>query len=330
MKLRKKLILIILVVVALITQSAYLSVFADDDFLFLGGEPAGFTIKTYGATVIGLSDVVSEGGVFSPAKNADVRIGDVITSIDGKDVGSIEFIAETLNETKGNPVKIDLERDGQKISKYVSPRKDSTGNYKLGLFLRDDLSGIGTITYFEKDGSFAALGHPVLSEKGEMLKVSSGNCYLCSIIGVNKGERGKAGELKGIFIEDKRLGVITDNRCTGLYGKADKNYGYSKHTKVQVGTGVIGNASIIACVDGVTPKEYSVSVVKTDFNDKENKNFVIKITDKALLDQTNGILQGMSGSPIIQKGKIIGAVTHVFINDPTRGFGISISKMLEK
>lgn len=329
MKFKRKLLLLLLIIAVVISDFSAFYVFADDDFLYLGGIPAGFTVKTEGATVIGLTDVIGENGVFSPAKNGDIRIGDVILSVAGKSVNGVESISNALNDCNGNPVEITLDRDGQKISKFISPRKDTIGNYKLGLFLREDLSGIGTITYFKQNGDFAALGHPILNDDGKILGVNGGKCYLCSIIGVMKGEKGKAGELKGIFIEDKPIGKICKNVRTGLYGKAEKSYNFKKRTKVSVGKGSVGNASIIACVDGVTPKEYSICIAKSDFNNKDNKNFVIKITDKALLNATNGILQGMSGSPIIQDGKIVGAVTHVFINDPTRGFGIDLAKMLE-
>lgn len=329
MKLKKRLLLLLLIIAVIISDFSAFYVFADDDFLYLGGIPAGFTVKTEGATVIGLTDVIAEDGVFSPAKNGDIRIGDVILSVAGKKVDGVESICDILNDSKGNPVEISIARGEHKINKFISPKKDSFGNFKLGLFLRDDLGGIGTITYFKQNGDFAALGHPVLNSDGKSLIVNGGKCYLCSIIGVTKGEKGKAGELKGIFIEDKSIGKITKNVRTGLYGKVEKNYNYKKRTKVPIGRGSIGNAAIFVCVDGVTPKEYSICIAKCDLNNKENKNFVIKITDKTLLNSTNGILQGMSGSPIIQDGKIVGAVTHVFINDPTRGFGIDVAKMLE-
>lgn len=328
---KNKIRTIVLIFVAVLLFSPLIGnkAYASGEFLYLGGIPAGFTIKTNGSTVIGLNDVITEKGVESPARANDVRVGDVILSVGGKPVSNVQSIAESIKNCCGNPVEVVISRKGQKIVKYITPAKDVGGNYRLGLFLRDDLNGIGTITYFRNSGEFAALGHPVLDESGEKSDVFGGDCYLCSIIGIVKGKRGKAGELKGIFIDTDKIGTVTKNTDTGLYGKSAENFSFNKFTKVEVGVGVAGNASIITCIDGVSPKEYSISIVKADFNDKDNKNFVIKITDRELLSATNGILQGMSGSPIVQKGKIVGAVTHVFINDPSRGFGIDVAKMLE-
>lgn len=330
MKIRKKILLLLITILtafSIINRTIFVS--AQTEYLYLGGIPAGFTIKSNGAVVIGLSDVVTENGVFSPAKNADIKIGDILTKIDKQEISGSESIAKILKESKGNPLEISVVRNGENFTTFLTPKKDKYGNYKLGVFLRDDLSGIGTITYFTKDGKFASLGHPILNENKSMMDIKSGKAYLCSIVGIQKGEKGKAGELQGIFIDDRKIGQILKNTQTGIYGKIEKSFDYSDFPQMEIANAKMGKARIFTCIDGEKVQEYTISIVKIDNNNRENKNFVIKIDDKNLLSVTGGILQGMSGSPIVQDGKIIGAITHVFINDPTRGFGISIDKMLQ-
>lgn len=325
-----KKIAIIFAFALVFTQIANTNIFvyADETELYVGGFTSGFTIRPQGAYVIGLSDVVTDDYIDSPAKNADITVGDIILDIDGKKVDGAMGIASALSSSDGSPIEITVKRGDMTLKKFITPKKDKSGAYKLGVLIKDDLSGIGTITYFTKDGNFGALGHPVLDDKNEIFEINGGTAYLCSVIGVNKGEKGKPGELKGIFIEDTIIGEILYNRPSGIYGKADKSFDYKKYPLMSVGTPTAGKASVLTCVDGVNAVEYSIDIVKTDLNNKENKNLVISVTDKKLLSITNGILQGMSGSPIIQGGKIVGAVTHVFINDPTKGYGISIDNML--
>ena len=330
MKVRNKLLLLfitILTAFAIINKTVFVS--AQTEYLYLGGLPAGFTIKSNGAVVIGLSEVVTENGIFSPAKNADIQIGDILTKIDKQEIYGSESIAKILKESKGNPLEISVVRKGENFTTYLTPKQDKNGNYKLGVFLRDDLSGIGTITYFTKDGKFASLGHPILNENKSIMDIKSGKAYLCSIVGIQKGEKGKAGELQGIFIDDRKIGQILKNTQTGIYGKIENTFDYTNLPQMEISSAKMGKARIFTCIDGETVQEFAISIVKIDNKNKENKNFVIKIDDKNLLSVTGGILQGMSGSPIVQDGKIVGAITHVFINDPTRGFGISIDKMLD-
>lgn len=178
---------------------------------------------------------------------------------------------------------------------------------------------------------FASLGHAVADSTGKLMDVDKGSIFQCSIVNVVKGERGRAGELKGLFLNDKSIAAADTNCATGVYGNFNKSYDTSSLKSMRIGEDAQpGKASIFTTIDGVSPKEYSVSIVKVDEGNKQNKNYVIKVTDKELLERTGGIVQGMSGSPIVQDGKLIGAVTHVFLNDPTRGYGISIANMLGK
>ena len=248
--------LFILLISALIFVFPFygVTVRASGELLYIGGIPAGFTVRTNGATVIGLNEVITADGIFRPAESGDIRVGDVILTVNKTPVSNVQSIADAIKNCGGNPIEIVISRKKDKITKFISPRKDVNGKYRLGLFLRDDLNGIGTITYFRNDGSFAALGHPVSDDNGKIIKLSSGTAYLCSIINVVKGERGQAGELKGVFIEDNCIGTLEDNCPTGIYGVTDENYDYSKLPKTEIGEAEMGKATITTCIDGVTPK----------------------------------------------------------------------------
>lgn len=298
----------------------------ETDEIYLGGMPAGFSIYTRGATVIGLSDVVTENGLVSPSKDAGIKTGDVILSIDGNEVNNIFDIENNL---KNDKIKIiSIKRGDDILLINIKPQKDLVGNVKLGVFIRAEIDGIGTITFIKKD-KIASLGHPILDGENKLLEITSGNLYNCVINGYIKGEKGKPGELKGILIRDKQIGSIYKNTTSGVYAST-QNIDYNKLTKIEIGQAKIGDAYIYSTINGKEPKKYSIKIVKDDNSFSEDKNYFIKITDKELLETTGGIVQGMSGSPIVQDGKLVGAVTHVFINDPTRGYGISISNMLSK
>ncbi len=317
------------IVMALFTIMAIFSfstktVKADERTVYLGGFPAGFSLATRGANIVGICDVVTKNGVESPSKNADIRVGDVILSIDNKDVNNAEDVGMAIKNK--DKVLINVKRYGEILSKYVYPARDLSGDNKLGVFIKDDICGIGTVTYI--DGKrFASLGHPVINEDGSLLEILAGNVFDCSITGCVKGERGKAGELRGVFLKSNPIALIDKNSCYGVYGNVSDNFNNENLTEISLGVAQVGDADIYTTINGKAPEKYSISIIKID-NDNGSKNFVIRINDKKLLEKTNGIVQGMSGSPIIQNGKLVGAVTHVFINDPTRGFGLSIYNMI--
>ena len=297
-----------------------------DTIYYLGGIPAGFSLNTRGATVVGLSEFISDGETVSPGKNAGIRVGDIVLSIDNIDVNSSDDIEKCL-KNKSN-VMVKILRGDNIINFAITAKNDVFGNTKLGLFIRNNISGIGTITYV-KDGVFASLGHPILSEYGNLMEFIDGKLYNCTITGVVKGERGKAGELRGVFLQNEPFASIIKNNYTGVYGKISKdNLSKLNLRPIEIAKAEVGEATIYTTVDGNLPKEYNISIIKTDINESSNKNLVIKISDKKLLELTGGIVQGMSGSPILQNGKLVGAVTHVFVNDPQRGFGIMIENMM--
>lgn len=325
MKKKIKILSIFLCFIVVLSFSFVTNVKADGNDVYLGGFPAGFSLSTNGAYVAGVCDVVTKNGICSPSKEADIRVGDIITNIDGCKIYNATDIE--LNIKDKNEVCIQLKRARDIIIKTVNTAKDINDNYKLGLFIRNDVCGIGTVTFI-KNGRLASLGHPVIGDDGKIFDITSGSVFDCNITGFVKGERGKAGELRGIFLKTNSVATIDKNLISGVYAQLDNNYDTKELRKIEIGTAKPGDAIMRTTIEGNKPLEYSISIIKVD-NQSDCKNFVIKITDKNLLDSTGGIVQGMSGSPIVQNNKLVGAVTHVFLNDPTRGFGISIDNMIK-
>ncbi|MGN0822841.1 MAG: SpoIVB peptidase S55 domain-containing protein [Candidatus Gallimonas sp.] len=306
---------------------------AANDEYYVGGMAAGFLLNAGGAQVIGLNDVVSESGVFRPAERAGIRSGDLICAADGAKIATIADLNAALDRSGGNSVRLTIKRGGECVEANVLPAKDAkNGKYKIGVLIRDTVSGIGTVTYVNKQTKrFGALGHAVTDENRDSFSVSDSQVYLCSVIGVNRGVRGQAGELRGLFVNDRTIARAEKVCDCGLYGTFTDGYDFSACETAEIAPiaqATIGKAAIYSTTDGVTPKRYEIAIAKVDANNRENKNFVIKITDETLIGETGGIVQGMSGSPIVQNGKLIGAVTHVFLNDPTRGYGIGIEHMI--
>ncbi len=300
--------------------------------VYVGGMAAGFLLSTEGVKVVGFCEVVTQTGSENPAKDSPIRIGDNILKANGALIRSTEDLSAALKKSDGKQMKLTVERNGEQMEICVTPVKDMHGKYKLGILIRDSISGIGTVTYIEKDDHrFASLGHAVVDEKESSLSIADKNVYLCSVVGVNKGVRGKAGELKGLFLNDKPIAKADTVLDTGIYGEFSPTFDFETLKTVstaEVSDAHIGKATIYSCLSGTTPASYEISIVKVDKKNRENKNYVIKMSDEDLLNRTGGIVQGMSGSPILQDGKLIGAVTHVFLNDPTRGYGIAIENML--
>jgi stage IV sporulation protein B len=295
---------------------------------------AGFTLSAGGAQVIGVCEVTTEAGPVSPAAKAGIRAGDIICKVAGIEVNSVGDLNEILAKNKERETVFTVKRGEEELEFRFSPVKDKAGErYKIGVLIRDNVSGIGTVTYINKEnGRFGSLGHSVVGEDKKEMKIAGGKVYGCSIVGISKGVRGRAGELRGMFLSDVNLGTAEKLCECGIYGYVSKNYDLSNLSLVNADSNKAkpGKAYGYSTVNGVCPKKYSVEIVKVDKNNRSNKNYVIKITDEELIDETGGIVQGMSGSPILQDGKLIGAITHVFLNDPTRGYGIDIKKMINE
>lgn len=300
--------------------------------LYLGGFPAGFVLDTSTVEVVGMFDVMTESGLQSPAREAGLRNGDIIISINGVEVTGSEAVTDILSGLKRADMLV--QRGGEQINVTLTPVKDITsGKTRAGVLVRDSLSGVGTVTYIDKaSGRFGSLGHPVTDCEGNVTKINGGTLYGCVIYDVKRGVRGTPGELKGAFENNKELGQVVLNSKSGVFGTLSENVDLSGLTRIEKGDiteAVPGKAVIYSTVGAKSTECYDISIIKVDRNNRENKNFVIKINDPDLIAVTGGIVQGMSGSPIVQNGKLIGAVTHVFINDPTRGYGIAIDNMLD-
>lgn len=308
----------------------------EGEAVFAGGMTVGIYAKTKGILVIGMGEVTDWAGVKrSPAKNM-IKEGDYIVSVNGTAVEEKEDLIKLIHENGEDTEVIGLFRDDEFMEVAVNAVFSDQERYMLGVWVRDDMAGIGTLTFYRSDQSFGALGHPINDgDTGEMLLMEEGKLYQTEIIGVKRGESGKPGELSGVisYGRDSYLGAINTNSEIGIYGTLDGNL-----KNLEVGTYCeigykqeieMGPATILSAVSGEL-KEYDIVIESVNFGGGEvNKGILLHVTDKELLELTGGIVQGMSGSPILQNDKIIGAVTHVLVNDPTRGYGIFIENMLE-
>ncbi len=304
----------------------------DRPLLIPGGTPFGIKMLTKGVVVIGLADIDGKNGAISPSKEAGLKVGDIILSVDGQIVESNQDIARVIEKTDGKTVDIVLQRDEREMELEISPVFSTAGQcYKAGIWVRDSSAGIGTVTYFDPATSaFGSLGHPVCDvDTGEILPLDTGEVVPVAIGDVIKAQSGVPGELSGSFISESPIGMLMKNTQTGLFGTL--NFCPSAYDQIPMALRQevkIGPATIYTTISGTSPCEYNILIEKIDLNDDTiTKNIVIKVTDPKLLAATGGIVQGMSGSPIIQNGKLIGAVTHVFVKDPTKGYGIFCENM---
>lgn len=305
---------------------------ADTESLYLGGFPAGFVLNTTTVEVVGICDILTENGLCSPARESGIRTGDIIDKINGESVKKTTDITEIISRDY-KKYEISIIRGGEVLTVDVTPVKElAKGGKRLGVLVKDTLNGIGTVTYIDvKNNKFASLGHPVTTVDGKLVGINGGTIYGSIIYDVKKGTRGTPGELCGAMESGNVIGKAELNCSCGVYGTISENFDCSNLIKVDKGSMdsvTIGPACIYTTVQGKDTEKYDISIVKVDKGNKDHRNFVIKVEDDRLIAKTGGIVQGMSGSPIIQNGKLIGAVTHVFVNDPTRGYGIGIENML--
>ena len=312
-----------------IALGSSLSADASGKMLVPGGEVVGIKVECDGVLVVGMNE--PESGSL-PAFEAGVRTGDVITHIGAEEVDSIEEFREELGEWSGGEITLRVLRGDKTMQFAVTPSAGKNGG-ELGVWLRDGMAGLGTVSFYDPaTGLYGALGHAVNDiDTGVLIPVRDGEIMEAEVSGVVRGECGKPGELLGSFDSDAELGSIETNCTSGIFGQLDRNCSIAGGCALEMAQRheiMVGEATVLAGVDG-TVREYTVEISRIYPGETGGRDLLITVTDPALIEKTGGIVQGMSGSPIIQDGKLVGAVTHVLVNDPTRGYGIFIENMLE-
>ena len=309
------------------------------------GRLTGIYEQTEGVLVVNTTEVTDEDGKKVNPADKKVQCGDYILSVNGRTVADKEELSEAVNDIMKqhdeshedkSTVNIKFLRGGEKMSADITPVRMDDGKYYMGIWVKDDLAGIGTLTYISQDGSYGALGHAVTDmDTGSMLEVGTGKLYNSRLVGIVKGESGKPGELSGVINYEEKycMGDIEENCERGIYGTLhEKNNLLENAVAYPVGYKQDiepGEAEIISDIDG-TIAHYKIRITEVNYRkNKENKSILFEVEDAALLESTGGIVQGMSGSPVIQNGRLIGAVTHVFVDDAKKGYGIFIEDMLE-
>jgi len=304
-----------------------------------GGETIGLKLYTNGVLVVGMSEIEGiDNEKYKPYENSGIEEGDMIVKIDNKAITCTADLIEKVNNSFGHNLEISYIREGNIYNTNIIPTQTDSNEYKLGLWVRDAAAGIGTVTFYEPEtGMFAALGHGILDVDTEkIINISSGEVVTSNIISITKGQKGKPGEIRGSIENGKTIGTVYNNTEFGIFGKLNNTsmnmINNAKELQILPRTEVeTGKAKIICTIENNKQEEYDIEIEKIYKNNNEdNKSMIIKVTDERLIEKTGGIIQGMSGSPIIQNGKFVGAVTHVMVNDPTVGYGVFADMMIKQ
>lgn len=310
---------------------------SDTKTLIPGGDAIGIKMFADGLLCVGTSEVADvSGNISNPATLGDIRPGDIILAANDEKMITTENLAELIKNSDGKNISLTVKRGNEECKKTITPVLTTEG-YKAGMWMRDSTAGIGTISFIdEEEKVYGALGHPICdSDTGIMVPVLKGSVVEAEIFGVEKGKKGVPGELKGTTKgTETDFGTIEKNSDCGIYGLIKNDCDDKGETPIPISSGGAvkkGKAQIISTIDESGKQAFDVEIVRVNRGvDESGKNMIIEVTDKRLLEKTGGIVQGMSGSPLVQNGKLIGAVTHVFVNDPTRGYGIFIENMLSE
>ena len=303
------------------------------------GNIAGVKLYTNGVLVVGMSEIEGEDSkTYKPYENSGIEEGDTIIKVNNMMIYSTEDLIENVNLSNGENVKIEYIHEKETKECSIKPVKTNEEEYKLGLWVRDSAAGVGTVTFYEPETQqFGALGHGITDiDTGDLLNISSGEFVTAKVLNIKKGEDGNPGKIQGTVEEQETIGEITKNTEFGIYGKIEDasslNIDMSKEMEVALRDEIqTGKATILCSLDNQTVKEYEIEITKIyRENNYNNKSMEIKLTDQALIEKTGGIIQGMSGSPIIQNGKFVGAVTHVFVDSATEGYAVFGDLMLKQ
>ena len=305
----------------------------DEMHVALLGQPFGMKLYTDGVLVIDITDIETENGLCNPAKVSGIKKGDYILSVNGKEIHTNEDLSSIVEKSKGEKLNLKVKRKNKILNLKIKPEiSKETENYKIGVWVRDSSAGIGTLTFYSPATEvICGLGHGICDEDtGTLLELNSGEIVNAEIISVEKGEKGSPGQLKGRF-GYKTLGEINLNSNLGVYSILNGNIDTSNLAEIALKQEVSnGKAQIYCTLEGEKPQYYDCEIeIRTSAYMSKTQNMIITVTDEDLLSKTGGIVQGMSGSPLIQNGKLIGAVTHVLVDDPTKGYGIFAENMLE-
>lgn len=300
--------------------------------VYLGGQPFGVKFYNNGVVVINLESYYDGNKYICPAKEGGLKVNDIIKEVNGEVICTNEALQKTTVNSNGKTITLTIERDGKEQTKSITPKKNTAGMYLMGAWVRDSCAGIGTITYYDTENNyFAALGHGICdNDTSLLLPLGSGEAVHANINGVTKSSCGKAGSLNGFFT-DSTIGYLIKNTDVGVYGTISDNFS-NKERKIEIADNnevKTGSAELYTTIDGEEPQYYTIEITKiVNLDSDSNENFVIRITDEKLLKYCGGIVQGMSGSPIIQNDKLVGAVTHVFLNNPSEGYGVTAQNMV--
>ena len=304
---------------------------AYSDKIIAGGENIGITLNFRGVLIVGSYNVNGE----NLAKKANLKNGDIIIKINNNQINSIDEMAEQINEVAENnlPIKITFVRNNEEKNTTLNLTKDENGIYKTGLYVKDSISGIGTLTFIDPiTKNFGALGHEIEEQStGKLLEIKDGKIFESKVTGIIPSTDGSPGEKKAEYNPNKIEGTVKENTTQGVFGKYERDISNRRTYKVAKKDDVkTGEAKILTVLNDNDIKEYNIKIIQINNTESKNKNFIFEITDKVLKDKTNGIIQGMSGSPIIQGDYIVGAVTHVVVDNQLKGYGIFITNMLEE